>query len=238
MRYAILSDIHSNLEALERALDYLSDQNIDKYWVLGDLVGYGANPQEVCDRLFKLTDVIILGNHDQAIFDAKLLDWFNQDARTALEWTKTQLNQETKDKLAKLPYIRIENDVTLTHSSPNYPEEYSYIFEWKDVEPVFSVFKTRFCFIGHTHVPQLFSEKAQISRYLEEGTCLLDRSERYLINCGSVGQPRDYDKRLSCGILDDKDDVLDIVRLEYDKRKAADKIRSQGLPAFLADRLL
>jgi len=238
MRYAILADIHSNLEALQTALDYLTDQKIDKYWILGDLVGYGANPQEVCDQVFNLTEVIILGNHDQAVFDFQLLDWFNQDARKALEWTRTQLNQETIKKLSELPYMRIEDKVTLTHSHPDHPEKYAYIFEWKDAETAFKVFKTPLCFIGHTHVPQLFSEKAQISRYLEEGTCLLQSNERYLINCGSVGQPRDYDKRLSFGILDDQDETLDIVRLDYDKEKAADKIRAEGLPSFLADRLL
>lgn len=238
MRHVIFSDVHSNWEALTVCLDYAAKSEVDKYWMLGDIVGYGANPQEVSDKIFQISDVIILGNHDQAITDDGLLDWFNEDAREAILWTREHLNQETMKRLRDLPYVRIEGNVTLTHSSPFRPDEYPYLLEWEEASKAFRAFDTSLCFIGHTHVPQIFSEKQKATSYLEEGTYQLDREDRYIACCGSVGQPRDYDKRLSFGIFDDETYTLQIVRLDYPKEEAARKIRAEGLPAFLADRLL
>lgn len=238
MRHAIFSDTHSNWEALTTFLDYSSKHHVDSYWMLGDIVGYGANPQEVTDEVFRISDVIILGNHDKAITDDKLLDWFNEDAKAAILWTRGKLSSQTKDKLADLPYVHIHENITLTHGSPDRPEDFPYIYEWKGAAKAFPKFSTPLCFIGHTHLPQIFSEREKAASYLEEGTYQLSRDDRYIISCGSIGQPRDMDPRLSFGIFDDEKYLLELVRLPYPKEEAARKIRAAGLPRFLADRLL
>lgn len=238
MRYAIFSDTHSNWEALTAFLEYAEHHKIDRYWMLGDIVGYGANPQEVCDKIFQISDVVILGNHDKAIIDDKVLEWFNDEAREAILWTRGKLNPQTIKKLENLPYIRVESNVTLTHSSTDQPEEFPYIYEWKAASKAFQAFSTPLCFIGHTHIPQIFAEKEKVTGYLEEGIYQLSRNDRYIISCGSVGQPRDADKRLSFGVFDDKNYTLEIVRLQYAKEETAKKIRAQGLPRHSAERLL
>jgi len=238
MRYAIYSDTHSNLEALTTFLNYSLSHHIDHYWMLGDIVGYGANPQQVSDKVFEISNIVIQGNHDKAIVDDALLEWFNDAAKQALLWTRTQLDSQTKEKLAHLPPIYIHKNITLAHGSPDRPEEFPYIDEWEEASKAFKAFKTPICFVGHTHLPQIFSERKKISGYLKEGTYQLSRDDRYIISCGSVGQPRDMDTRLSFGIYDDKNHTIELVRLPYAKEEAAKKIRVAGLPRFFADRLL
>ncbi len=238
MRYAILSDIHSNWEALGTALDYLGSQRIDEYWVLGDTIGYGANPNECLGWAFEKAQVHLAGNHERAIVDQKILEWFNGDARTAIEWTAGVLEPELKEKISSLPYLHLTPTSTLAHGSPDEPEEFRYLFSFKDAEPSFRAFKTPVCFVGHTHLPSQFTESSRSAVYLPPGLCRLDRGERYLLNPGSVGQPRDRDPRLGFGIFDEGDWTFETVRLEYDNRTAAEKIRKAGLPIFLAVRLL
>lgn len=238
MRYAIISDIHSNLEALQTALDYLSSAKIDKYINLGDVVGYGADPKDCLKIAAELSETIICGNHDKAVFTPKLLSWFNPLAREAVEWTCGQLSEDEIGKLKDFPMKRIEDDFTLVHGSPNSPEEFKYLTMMREAGPAFHSFDNWICFVGHTHIPQVFIDKENITGYLEPGKFSLRRDERYIINCGSIGQPRDMDKRLSFGIFDDKENVLEIVRLEYDAKKAGEKIKKAGLPEYFADRLL
>ncbi len=238
MRYAIFSDTHSNLEAFDTFSNYCKKSKIDRYLMLGDIVGYGANPQEVCDEVFRISDAVILGNHDQAIWDDDLLDWFNEEAKEAILWTRSKLKGETVKKLKELPYVRVDGIMTLTHSSPNNPEKYPYIYDWATAYKGFKSFSTLLCFIGHTHLPMLFSEKKSAGCFLEEGAHQLMRDDRYIISCGSIGQPRDRDNRLSFGIFDDEAYTISLVRLSYSCKEAARKIRNAGLPRNLADRLL
>src|SRR3989338_4414990 len=128
MRYAILTDIHSNLEALETALDYLSNQKIDEYWTLGDNVGYGANPNECLEWVFTHARVILAGNHEKALVDRKILDWFEGSARTAILWTAGVLKPGSREKISKLHYLHVTPNATLVHASPNQPEEFHYLF--------------------------------------------------------------------------------------------------------------
>jgi predicted phosphodiesterase len=238
MKHAVLSDIHSNWEALERVLDYLKKEKVDEYWVLGDTVGYGANPNECFEWAWQNAKVVLMGNHEQAVIDKNLRDWFNRDARTAVEWTAEVLKPEHKKKIRELRYVQITLSSTLAHSSPDKPRDFRYLFSPSDAEPSFHAFETPLCFIGHTHIPSLFSEAHRSAEYLRPGTRALERNERFILNPGSVGQPRDRDPRLSFGLFDDKKWTFEIVRLEYENGKAADKIRKAGLPAWLADRLL
>lgn len=238
MRYALFSDIHSNWEALETALEYLSKEKIDEYWVLGDCVGYGANPNECFCWVLENARVALMGNHEKAVLDVELRDWFNPDARRAIEWTADVLKKEYQNKIPRLNYLHITPSTTLAHGSPDEPEEFRYLFSFRDARSSFRSFETPICFVGHTHVPSLFTESAETATYLTPGNYRLKREERYIVNPGSVGQPRDRDPRLAFGIFDDEDWTFELVRLEYDNQKAASKIRKAGLPAFLADRLL
>ena len=238
MRHAVFSDIHSNWEALEQALEYLKKHRVDEIWVLGDSVGYGASPNECFGWVIGNARAALVGNHELAVVDPRLREWFNPDARTAIEWTAEALEQKCKEKIPGLPYLHITTSATMAHGSPDRPEEFRYLFSAKDAWPAFHAFETALCFVGHTHIPSLFLESEGTVRYLPPGHYELQRNERYILNPGSVGQPRDRDPRLSFGIFDDQKWTFDLVRLEYDNQKAAAKIRKAGLPAFLADRLL
>lgn len=238
MRYAILSDIHSNWEALEAALGYLSKEKIDEYWILGDSVGYGANPNECFGWVLEKARVALLGNHEQAVVDPKLRDWFTGDARRAIEWTAGILKEEYQRKIAGLNYLHAASSLTAVHGSPDKPEEYRYLFSFEDARPSFRALETPICFVGHTHLPSLFTESTESARYLSPGSYELKKGERYILNPGSIGQPRDQDPRLAFGIFDDETWAFELVRLKYDNEKAARKIQEAGLPLFLAARLL
>jgi diadenosine tetraphosphatase ApaH/serine/threonine PP2A family protein phosphatase len=232
MRVAIISDIHSNLEALETALEIIDRKKIDEIICLGDLVGYGANPNECVELTHKRASHVLLGNHDQAAFDLSQTEHFNRHARTAAYWTNQTLTQENLEYLKSLPYHCVVDDLTFVHASPKNPEQWEYVFSAYEAKLNFDYFRTRACFIGHTHIPGIFPEdvKSQKSR--------ISRDNRYIINVGSVGQPRDGNWRLSFGIFDTSAWSYELVRSEYDAQAAADKIVASDLPRFLADRLL
>lgn len=239
MYCAVVSDIHSNLEAFEAVLREIEKRKPDKIISPGDVVGYGADPGECLKLATQHCQEIVLGNHDEAVENITLRDDFNPDAREAVEWTAGVLSKEDQGIIRHWTRLVIdqENDVTLAHGSPYQPEEYYYVLGSYQARIAFPSFSTSVCFIGHTHVPALFSEKGAAS-YLVSGRYSLRREDRYLINPGSVGQPRDRDKRASLAFYDSEKLELEIVRLDYDNWKAADKIKKAGLPAFLAERLL
>ena len=238
MKYAVLSDIHSNWEALETALEYLAKEKIGEYWVLGDSIGYGADPNKCFCWVLENARVALMGNHEQAAVDPQLREYFNGYARTAIEWTADVLKEEYKKKIAGLRYLHITPSVTLAHGSPNEPKEFRYLLSSEEAHASFRVLETPICFVGHTHIPSRFTASSEEGEYLPPGRYPLKKKERYILNPGSVGQPRDQDPRLSFGIFDDEDWAFEIVRLKYDNEKAAAKIRKAGLPAYLADRLL
>ena len=238
MRHAIFADIHSNWEALETALNYLTEHKVDEICVLGDTLGYGANPTECFGWMLQNAHVALLGNHEKAMIHPEILEDFNPEAREASEWTAGVLKPEYREKIEGLRYLHINLFSTMAHGSPDNPHEFRYLFSFEDARPSFHAFETPLCFVGHTHVPTLFSEARESVVYLLPGVYELERKEHYLLNPGSVGQPRDRDPRLSFGIFDDQKWTFELIRLRYDNRKAADKIRKAGLPVFLADRLL
>ncbi len=240
MKYAIVSDLHSNLEALETALIEINKRGADQIICLGDVVGYGANPSECLKKICDQAEEIVMGNHDQAVEDIDLRSYFNDWAREAIEWTAKMLKPEAKRKIRNFSPIIIDQkaNITWSHSSIHEPDEFHYLFQTGDAEPSFKKMETRFGFFGHTHVPSVFHEKIKEARYLPAGQYQLSKHERYLINPGSVGQPRDRNPKLSFALFDSDELMLEIVRLDYDNQKAAAKIRKAGLPVFLADRLL
>jgi diadenosine tetraphosphatase ApaH/serine/threonine PP2A family protein phosphatase len=238
MRYALLSDIHSNLEALETAVGHAENQHIDSWVVLGDTVGYGANPNECFEWVLQHADIYIVGNHEKAVVEPRFREWFNEWAREAIVWTDEVMTEKSKKEILSLPYLRIEKGMTFAHGSPDEPETFRYLFSFEDAVPSFKKMEGTICFVGHTHVPSCFCEGTKEAGYIPAGLYALRKGERYILNPGSVGQPRDRDPRLAFGIFDDEKQTFEVVRLAYANDKAADKIRKAGLPRYLADRLL
>ena len=238
MLLAIFSDIHANLEALEAAVRYTQHLKVGGYAVLGDTVGYGANPNECFEWAMENAAIYVAGNHEKALLDYGLRQNFTQWAYEAIVWTEKVISPEFKKAAAGLPYMRMEKQSTFVHGSPDAPEEFRYLMKFSDASSSFRKMETPLCFVGHTHVPGCFCEGARSATYLRPGILQLEPLERYILNPGSIGQPRDPDKRLSFGLYEDAQNTFEIVRLLYDAAKAAVKIRKAGLPSFLADRLL
>ncbi|MFP4082931.1 MAG: metallophosphoesterase family protein [Candidatus Aminicenantes bacterium] len=242
MRYFIFTDIHGNLEAFLVVLKFLKRRKIDHYIFLGDLVGYGASPNEIIQKIQPLRPLhIIRGNHDKAVCGLDSVETFNPIAASAIQWTKTHLLKKSQNYLCRLkkgPQV-IHNHVTLCHGAPF--DEDHYIFGEFDAAEAFHHIKTPVCFFGHTHFPFVYAEKDS----LVEGTFLtgnsnevkLEKDKRYLINPGSVGQPRDRNSRAACAIYDSRTRKINFFRLEYDIKEAQRKILEANLPPALAERL-
>jgi predicted phosphodiesterase len=230
MRLAVISDIHSNLEALQKALEIISNKSVDEIICLGDTVGYGANPNECLDLVRSSTPYILMGNHDEAAVDPSIAHSFNRHARAAAEWTARELTDSNKSFIKSLPCEITRHDIYFVHASPYEPSEWHYIITPADADKNFSKFSSRVCFIGHSHEPFVYCEDGMTDMVLP--------GKRYIINVGSVGQPRDNDPRLSFGIYDTGSDSYENIRAEYDVKTASDKIRQAGLPTLLAERIL
>jgi predicted phosphodiesterase len=230
MRIAIISDIHSNLEALTKALEIIESKNILEIVCLGDIIGYGANPNECLSLIKNATKHVTLGNHDEAVFNSAMAYHFNRHARSAVLWTVRQLSDEGLDYLRNLPITLKLWDTFFTHASPRSPQEWNYILTPADAKENMDHFSQSVCFVGHSHIPGIFCDSREVSR--------LERGSKYIINVGSVGQPRDHDKRLSFGIFDTDEYTYENIRSDYDVNKASEKILNAGLPPSLAERIL
>ena len=247
MRYAVLSDVHSNLEALTAVLDALAPERIDRYLCLGDVVGYGADPGPCLARLEACGAVIVGGNHDLACVGKFDIRWFNETARAAVLWTRDQLSFTELDVLRRLPLTATEGPLTLVHGTLRQPERFDYLVEAGQAVDTLAACRTLMCLVGHTHLACFLEydrRRRRIARLLTQAGDLAEvlftddaEAMRYLINPGSVGQPRDGDPRASFAVLDTDRCCVSIRRIPYDVAAAQRKIRQAGLPAFLADRL-
>jgi len=247
MRYAVLSDVHGNLEALTAALAMLSSHRIDHYLCLGDIVGYGADPSACLGRLRELEAVIVAGNHEQGCLGTLDARWFNDAARAAILWTRDQLSITDLDVLRRLPLTETSGPVTLVHATLRHPERFEYLVDLGQTVDVLAVCRTLICAAGHTHLPCVVEYDRTHRRVLRVLTVPDDltqvafaddeSSRRYLLNPGSVGQPRDGDPRASVAVIDLEAKRFSIHRVPYDIAGAQRKIRQAGLPAFLAERL-
>lgn len=209
---------------------------------LGDLVGYGADPVACVERVGERASVMVAGNHEHGALGLLDLRWFNPWARAAAHWTGAQLGQGHRDYLTGLPLIRAVEDATLVHASPRNPEEWDYLVSAEDGLQVFGDFETRLCFVGHSHVPGVWSVGSGGPDHADRlatpaAQVRLDDGRRYLINVGSVGQPRDRDPRACYAIWDRETRAVTIRRVPYDHVAAARKILAAGLPRKLAERL-
>lgn len=235
---AILSDIHSNLEALLAVLEAADGGGASLVTCLGDVVGYGANPNEAVDLLSGRSDLAVMGNHDRAAFEPGAESGMNDWARTAAEWTRAQMGEDEAAYLSDLPLTARSTGALFVHSSPESPERWSYVLTLDDARRAFSSFREPLCFIGHSHTPAFFEEANEQVRALDGDTLELRAGRRYMVNVGSVGQPRDGDPRASFALFDSGSRRVKIVRVAYDVETAREKIISAGLPRELGDRLL
>ena len=240
MRYAVLSDVHGNLEALEAVLADVDRQRPDACLCLGDTVGYGPDPNECASRIQVLRGPAISGNHDLAAVGALDIDAFTPLARTAIEWTMGVLTDETRRWIATLP-DRLEDPAFLAvHGSPRDPIE-EYILDLPTSLAIFSEHLFALCLVGHSHVPGAFvleDDGTLSARSLPVGEgVLLARSSRYIVNVGSVGQPRDGDPRASYLLLDTDALTVTLRRLPYPIATTQEKMVALGLPLQLAQRL-
>jgi diadenosine tetraphosphatase ApaH/serine/threonine PP2A family protein phosphatase len=209
---------------------------------LGDLVGYGADPAACVERLGERAVGVVAGNHEYGALGLMDLDWFNPLARAAALWTRGRLDDDHRRYLQSLPVRTTLEEATLVHASPRHPDEWDYLISAEDGFEVFGDFDTRLCFVGHSHRPGAWSLGSSGPEHVAHLTpsrsrVKLENGRRYIINVGSVGQPRDRDPRAAYAIWDRDDRVVTIKRVEYDYRTAAAKIIAAGLPRPLAERL-
>lgn len=242
MRCLIVSDVHANLAAFEAVLEDAGE--FDVIWCLGDMVGYGPDPNECVSRLRKYKHVCLSGNHDWAALGKLDLSGFNADARRANEWTQNTLRPSVRNYLQGLQPKRVEQaDFTLAHGSPRQPI-WEYILDSITAELNFTAFDTRICLVGHTHIPLAFYLPDQLANnhlceaYLPRYNRLFElEGGRWIINPGSVGQPRDGNPAAAYAILDCDNNTFEHRRVRYDVQVTQARMREAGLPARLADRL-
>ncbi|MDP3980607.1 MAG: metallophosphoesterase family protein [Chlamydiota bacterium] len=238
MLHAVFSDIHSNMEALEVVLADAKKEGAGSYLCLGDIVGYGAEPKECLSRIKALNGIIIAGNHDYAACGKTSIEYFNEYAREAAEWTMMQLDQDEQTYLADLPLIYRTDQYCLVHGSLDEPEIWEYIVGSESAQRSFNVLREQILFIGHSHVPWIFVQdrNGTIESY-RASELMLESNKKYIVNIGSVGQPRDLDPRASYCLFDDEAGHVRYRRLEYTIAKTQNKIRDAHLPEILALRL-
>ncbi len=222
MKIAVISDIHSNLEALEVVLKKIENEKADKIYCLGDIVGYGPNPNECVNLIRSVADKVVMGNHDSAVVNQTDILLFNAYAREATEWTRRVITDDNYEYIVELPLKKSVNDLLLVHSTPLIPEDWNYILTQYGADKQFNFFSEKVCFVGHSHRSEVFKS--------------ID--DRMIINSGSVGQPRDGNPEACFVIYDTETYEYKFHRKMYDVKATFKKIVKVGLNEFLGERLL
>jgi len=239
VRYGIVSDIHGNIEAFDVAIGRLAQD--DKLWCLGDIVGYGPNPNECVSKVRERASTTVMGNHDLAAIDNFGIEWFNSAAAEAIRWTQGVLSKENAEWLNTLGYEERLDDCLLVHGAPK-PDYFDYILDKDAARRAFESTDARLIFIGHTHIAELYSLSPDGSighrNFQYGGTAELEAGVRYIFNVGSVGQPRDLNPHASFGFYDDARGTFEVVRFDYPIAAVQEKIECAHLPEVLARRLL
>ncbi len=236
MKYAIIADIHSNLEALRVVLEDSRDQKCTHYVCLGDVVGYNANPKECLDLIRDMGMPCVKGNHDEYCSSETNLEGFNPHAAEAIQWTRQQLTEEDRQWLKELKYIRLVASFQVVHATLDGPQRWGYVFDRLAAAASFTYQNTAVCFFGHTHVPVAFIRDSLV-RGGTYSKFKIEAGRKYFINVGSVGQPRDGNPRAAYAIYDMDEGSVELRRLDYDIPAAQAKIMAAGLPPRLAERL-
>ena len=240
MRYAIFSDVHGNLEALEAVLARYEDLGVHEYVFLGDAVGYGANRDVVCTVIRALAKRAILGNHDAAVCGKMDYEDYYEAARHALEWCRHQVKPDNVAWLKQLPYKLRADDVEFSHGAPEAPELFDYLFASEQVGEMARAYPdlAPVTFIGHSHLTIAFRVTGTEATPVYGPEIHCEPGAKYVITVGSVGQPRDRDPRACCGLYDTETRLFNYHRVPYDVLKARQKILDAGLAQVFADRLL
>ena len=240
MRYAVISDIHANIEALQAVLADAARREPDGYLCLGDVVGYGPDPNACVDSVRRLGGVVIAGNHDRGVVGRLPVERFSSLARTAIEWTAAELTEENRGYLEALPERFEAPAFVAVHGSPRLPIE-EYILDLPTALAVFAETEFRVCLAGHTHIPGAFVRHTNghiKPESLRPGAAVdLDRGSRYILNAGSVGQPRDGDPRAAYLMFDDRGPRAVLHRIAYPIAATQAKMARRGLPPLLSRRL-
>lgn len=240
MRYGIISDVHSNIEALQAVLTELDSMSVDQLICLGDIVGYGPNPNECCSMLLERGCVSIAGNHDEAAATESGVDYFSPLAREALEWNRAALTREHLAFLAELPRERHFDGFNIVHGAPVY--HFDYILDVIDAQAAFSRTDAALTFVGHSHIAEVYYQDAASRTYqqrlLHGGRVDLTPEYRYIVNPGSVGQPRDRNPQAAFAVIDAAEGYVDVRRVTYDVRSVQERIEHARLPSQLGERLL
>jgi diadenosine tetraphosphatase ApaH/serine/threonine PP2A family protein phosphatase len=241
MRLGIFSDVHANIEALSAVLESLRHEGVDKYFCLGDVVGYGASPNECCELVKRTAEVTILGNHDAAVSGRMDYSYYYEAARHALDTHASMLTRENMAWLKTLPYKhRVEGTgVDLCHGSPLRLEEFEYIFAPEQARECLQIWDelNQLTLIGHSHLCKVFALRPTMVRELAPQTFKLEEGMKYIVSVGSVGQPRDYDNRASFTIYDSDEKIFEFHRVEYDIESAANRIFAGSLERNFGHRL-
>ena len=240
MRIAILSDIHSNLHALEAVLKNATGRSPDKYFCLGDIVGYAAFPKECIQKIREICGEVVFGNHEYAVLYPEHAGTFNPDAQTAIEYSREKLDSDEINWLMELEPHLILDEYTLAHGSLRDFDEY--VSDATIARLSLEILPNMLLLVGHTHYPEgyVYDTENRSTRAMDlfgEGEAVLDSKNKYLINVGSIGQPRDGDSRASYGIYDTESGKIELIRVNYDINAAADAIKDAGLPEYLGKRL-
>jgi len=229
VQIALISDIHSNLTALEAVLAEIDREQIQTVYCLGDVVGYGADPSHCIDLVRERCSSVVLGNHDLAVATGEGIDYLPNDGQIAAEHNSENINEKQRAWLQSLNYIETSGNITLAHASPGFPEKWLRVESFFLAQDQFNHFHTDVCFVGHTHLPGILCNQLGVLR--------VRQGHRYMINIGSVGQPRDGDPRASFGIFDPESFSYQLRRIPYNVERSVQRIREEGLPKQLGKRL-
>ena len=236
MRYAVIADIHANLDALEVVLADSKEQKCTHYCCVGDVVGYNANPRECLEIVRSMGMPVVKGNHDEYCSSEEELDGFNPHAAEAVNWTRKQLTPEDRQWLRDLKYVRLVASFSMVHATLDGPQRWGYVFDKLAAAASFTYQNTSVCFFGHTHVPVAFVRDSVV-RGGTYSKFRVEPGKKYFVNVGAVGQPRDGNPKAGYVVYDLNEGTIELRRLDYDIPKAQKKIVEAGLPQRLADRL-
>jgi predicted phosphodiesterase len=236
--FAVISDIHANLDALEAVLDDIKQQGIETVYCLGDVVGYGCEPSACLTLVKETCDIILMGNHEYYALGLISQEYLSPVAKQSARWTQEHLSDSDLEMIADMDMDAKLADVLLVHASPYEPEHWRYILAAPEARNAFAHFDGAICFYGHSHLPMIFStsDGEEIRRQIGHDFQPSD-GKRYLVNVGSVGQPRDNDPRASYVTFDADTRDIRFHRVEYDIAAVQAKMRQAGLPSLLIDRL-
>ena len=236
MKFAIIADIHANLEALEGVLADAKNEKVTHYACLGDVVGYNANPKECLDIVRGMGMPCVKGNHDEYCSSEGALDGFNPAAAQAVHWTRNQLTADDRQWLRELKYMRLVTSFSIVHATLDGPQRWGYVFDKLAAAASFTYQNTSVCFFGHTHVPVAFVRDSVV-RGGSYSKFRVEPGKKYFVNVGSVGQSRDGVPKATYVIYDVDTQTIELRRLDYEMAKTQAKIVAAGLPKRLADRL-